>query len=93
VFTAELLVRIEPKRTASMKRQPILTTRQTTAGDNHHLWDNNGSWWFQGTFHLPDGTSERVRSGLRTKCVHVARRRRDSLIARFSPVNTVAVAA
>mgnify|MGYP001827673396 CR=1 FL=1 len=63
--------------------KPRLSIRQKFAGENHHLWDNHGTWWFQGTFHLPDGTAERVRRSLRTKCVREARRRRDTILARW----------
>ena len=66
-----------------MKTRATLSTRQRIAGDDHHLWNNHGTWWFHGTFHLPDGTAERVRTSLRTKCIEEARRRRDAIIARL----------
>ena len=58
---------------------PTLSRRQKTAGANHHLWNNHGTWWFHGTVHLPDGTAERVRMNLKTDDLPVARRRRDSI--------------
>jgi hypothetical protein len=58
---------------------PTLSRRQKTAGANHHLWNNHGTWWFHGTVHLPDGTAERVRVNLKTDDLPVARRRRDSI--------------
>ncbi len=64
--------------------QARLSTRQRTAGHDHHLWDNHGTWWFHGTFHLPDGTAERVRTNRRTKCVREARRLRDRLVTRMA---------
>jgi hypothetical protein len=61
-----------------------LTTRQPCANPRPHRWDNHGTWWFHGTFHLPDGTRERKRLSLKTRCEHEARRKRDRLIARLS---------
>ena len=58
-----------------------MSSRQRFAGENHHLWNNNGTWWFHGTFHKPDGTAERVRTSLRTKCVREARRKRDRVVS------------
>jgi len=60
---------------------PTLSRRQKTAGANHHLWDNHGTWWFHGTFHLPNGTAERVRVNLKTDDLSNARLRRDSILA------------
>jgi hypothetical protein len=68
-----------------MTNIPIPSRRQKTTGSNHHLWDNHGTWWFHGTFHLPDGTAERVRVNLRTDDLSKARIRRDSILSgRFS---------
>ena len=61
-----------------------MSNRQRFAGEDHHLWNNNGTWWFHGTFHQPDGTAERVRTSLRTKCVREARRLRDRIVSRMS---------
>lgn len=65
---------------------PVLSRRQTVAGDTHHLWNNHGIWWFHGTFHQPDGTKKRCRCNLRTRDLAEARAKRDRIIARFSPV-------
>ncbi len=59
----------------------VISRRQKTAGTNHHLWNNHGTWWFHGTFHLTDGTAERVRVNLRTDNLETARFRRDSILA------------
>jgi hypothetical protein len=60
---------------------PIPSRRQKTDGPDHHLWNNHGRWWFHGTFHLPDGTAERVRVNLRTRALATARLRRDDILA------------
>ena len=60
---------------------PVISRRQKTAGANHHLWNNNGTWWLHCTIHLPDGTAERVRVNLKTDDPTSARLRRDSVLA------------
>lgn len=51
------------------------------ANPDHHIWNNNGTWWFHYTEHLPDYTKRRVRVSLRTADIEAARRRRDELLA------------
>jgi hypothetical protein len=60
---------------------PVISRRQKAAGPDHHLWNNHGTWWFHGTFHLPDGTAERVRVNLKTADLTSARLRRDHILA------------
>lgn len=47
------------------------------ANPNHHLWNNNGTWWFHCTIHRPDYTKERIRRSLETSDLSVAKLRRD----------------
>jgi len=61
--------------------RPILSTRQKTTGENHHLWNNHGSWWFHGTEYRPDGTAIRTRLSLRTRDLATARRIRDRILS------------
>jgi hypothetical protein len=63
---------------------PTLSNRQKTAGQNHHLWNNHGSWWFHGTEHRPDGTARRTRSNLKTRDVSEARRKRDRILSLYA---------
>ena len=74
-------------------QQARLSTRQRFAGADHHLWDNHGTWWFHGTFHLPDGTAQRVRTNLRTNCITEARRKRDAIIRIWGNPPALATAA
>jgi hypothetical protein len=62
--------------------QPIgISHRQKSRGANHHLWNNNGTWWLHCTIHLPDHTKWRLRKNLRTADVHTARQLRDRILA------------
>lgn len=68
----------------------VISRRQAATHDNHHLWNNHGSWWFHATFHAANGTKERIRRNLHTRDLAEARAKRDRLIARFSPVTAQA---
>lgn len=48
---------------------------------NHHLWNNNGTWWLHYTEHLPNYTKRRVRVSLHTHNVRAARAIRDVLLS------------
>lgn len=50
---------------------------------NHHLWNNNGTWWCHFTLHGTRGTKQRVRRSLRTHDLSLARKRRDQFLARL----------
>lgn len=47
---------------------------------DHHIWNNNGTWWCHFTVHKPDYTKQRMRVSLNTKDRDTARKRRDILM-------------
>lgn len=51
---------------------------------NHHLWNNNGTWWFHITIVHRGIRQERLRRSLRTRDVDLARLRRDRFIRRLT---------
>lgn len=60
----------------------VVALRGADAGNaDHHIWNNNGTWWLHYTLHLADYTKRRVRESLRTRDVEEARRRRDARLA------------
>jgi len=61
-----------------MKTKPAIRVR----GQNpdHHLWNNNGTFWCHYTEHLPDYTKRRVRRSLSTADRAIARFLRDSVL-------------
>ena len=69
---------------------PYLTRRQRPSGENHHLWNNHGTWWFHGTVHLPDHTSVRCRCNLKTGDPAVARQKRDRILSRPAVIHSIA---
>ncbi len=58
-----------------------LAIRLPAGNENHHLWNNNGTWWCHYTVHTPDYQKLRVRRSLGTAESAEARRRRDALLA------------
>ena len=70
---------ITPMSTASLDR-PFLAIK-TTENPDHHLWNNNGTYWCHYTEHLPNYTKRRVRKSLHTAHLGIARVIRDSLLS------------
>ncbi len=58
----------------------VLAVRVNAANPDHHLWNNNGTWFVHYTLHNPDFTKRRVRASLGTNQLPVARARRDALL-------------
>jgi hypothetical protein len=55
---------------------PALRFREEN--ENHHLWNNNGTWFLHYTVYPTPFTKERIRRSLGTKDVETARARRDA---------------
>jgi hypothetical protein len=60
--------------------RPRLAVRVNFANPNHHLWNNNGTWWMHYTRHNADYTKQRIRQSLGTRCLTTARRRCDAIL-------------
>jgi hypothetical protein len=54
-----------------------LAVRINEENPNHHLWNNNGTWYIHYTFCPTDWTAERVRKSLQTHDLSEARTKRD----------------
>ncbi len=61
--------------------QAVLSIRVDAENENHHLWNNHGTWWCHYTVHPTEWTKKRVRISLHTRDVHEARARRDEHLA------------
>lgn len=66
-----------------MNPEAKLSVRFHSGNLNHHLWDNNGTFWCCLTVHLADFTKRRLRLSLETKDIEDARRLRDALFVLF----------
>ena len=49
-------------------------------GANHHIWDNNGTWWCHLSIARRTGPAKRLRFSLKTNNVREARKRRDLIM-------------
>jgi hypothetical protein len=63
-----------------------LSLRTNPENPNHHLWNNNGTWFIHYVVHPTPITKERVRKSLGTKSLAEARARRDAILACKAPV-------
>ncbi len=57
-----------------------LAIRLNPANPDHHLWNNNGTWFVHYTIHPTPFTKQRIRASLQTKNLIEARLRRDQLL-------------
>jgi len=67
--------------------RPIVSRRQKAVGPDHHLWNNNGTWWLHCTIHLPDFTKCRLRRNLRTSDLQTAQHLRDRILTGNPPTS------
>lgn len=58
----------------------LLSVRVNSNNPNHHLWNNNGTWFIHYTVYPDAYTARRIRRSLRTKSLTTARKRRDAFI-------------
>jgi hypothetical protein len=70
-------------RTAPPQPAPELAIRTDQQNPNHHLWNNNGTWFIHYTVYPTPVTKQRIRKSLRTKSLEVARKRRDQLLSAY----------
>ncbi len=57
-----------------------LSIKIDSENQDHHLWNNHGTWWIHYTVHQSDYTKRRVRVSLETRNVREARSRRNSIL-------------
>lgn len=78
-------VRLDAGRLTSDSAAPAFprpSLRVRASNPNHHLWNNNGTWYVHYTVHPTPLTKSRIRASLETKSLDVARRRRDEILLR-----------
>ena len=57
-----------------------LAIRVDESNINHHLWNNNGTWWLHYTVYPTPVTSDRRRCSLKTQNIKQARLIRDEIL-------------
>ena len=88
---------VRTKTKLRMKKLPNkysaeLAIRVDESNPNHHIWNNNGTWWLHYTVYPTPVTSERRRLSLHTSCLDQARQRRDLLLRKFAKVELLQAA-
>jgi len=63
--------------TESIMNSSKIVLRINAANPNHHLYNNNGTWWCHYTEHRLDFTKHRIRMSLQTPSLPAARAKRD----------------
>jgi len=58
----------------------LLAIRLNPENPDHHLWNNNGTWFVHYTIHPTPFTKQRIRASLKTKDLAEAQLRRDQLL-------------
>ena len=61
-------------------KSKIIALTDRKYGANHHIWDNNGTWWCHFSIERRTGPAKRIRFSLRTNNVREARKRRDQIM-------------
>ncbi len=72
---------IYPRHHNAQQTSARLTLRTDLGNPNHHLWNNNGTWYVHYTIAENGHSGERQRHSLGTKYLREARCRRDRLFA------------
>jgi hypothetical protein len=62
----------------SAKHLRLITRR--TLNPNHHLWNNNGTWWCYISLRNAEGMKMRHRFSLETNDLEKARQKRDRIL-------------
>ena len=57
-----------------------LATRRSDSNPDHHLWNNNRTWWLHFTLRNVSGAKTRHRVSLRTRDLETARASRDRIL-------------
>lgn len=57
-----------------------LNIRMSHDKPDHHLWNNNGTYWINFTVRSKDGSTQRIRRSLKTGDVEKARTSRDRIL-------------
>ena len=73
----------------TIKRNANSSIRIQSTNRNHHLYNNNGTWWLHYTSYPTPVTTQRIRRSLKTRDLTVARKRRDAVLTQLFSVAQV----
>lgn len=61
-------------------KDKLATRNDRPFGPDHHIWDNNGTWWCHLSLARKRGPAKRIRFSLHTSNRREARARRDLIM-------------
>ena len=64
----------------TIQKNKHASVRIWATNPDHHLYNNNGTWWMHYTAYPTPVTTQRVRRSLRTSDLVTARERRDAIL-------------
>jgi hypothetical protein len=67
----------------TIKKNQNASIRIWAQNPDHHLYNNNGSWWLHYTSYPDAISAKRIRRSLGTRNLHEARERRDAFLAQL----------
>lgn len=62
-------------------KEKLVAPHDRYYGPDHHMWNNNGTWWCHLSLARKRGRAKRIRFSLRTGKRSEARRRRDAIMS------------
>ena len=72
-------------------RNENASIRIDSKNPDHHLFNNNGTWWIHYTSYPTPQTTQRIRHSLKTRCAKEARAKRDAILGDLFVVGKEAV--
>tara|TARA_A100001015_G_scaffold310820_1_gene412895 strand:- start:186 stop:536 length:351 start_codon:yes stop_codon:yes gene_type:complete len=66
--------------TMTLQKNENASIRIDSKNPDHHLFNNNGTWWIHYTSYPTPQTTQRIRRSLKTYCVKEARAKRDAIL-------------
>ena len=76
-------VNLQPRISMTTHKNDQASVRIWAHNPDHHLYNNNGTWWLHYTAYPTPLTTQRLRRSLKTRDVTLARSRRDAVLAQL----------
>jgi hypothetical protein len=82
-FVPGVCVNLQPRTSMTIHKNDQASVRIWAHNPDHHIYNNNGTWWLHYTAYPTPLTTQRLRRSLKTRDVTLARSRRDAVLAQL----------